>query len=523
MQDRHTGSTPRLTLPSQISRRALMKSAAAVIGCAAAPGALRDAVSVSASGSAFQQGVPPAATDVEWVVTTASAPWQARTGLVAQRAAGPGDVMVQSSAPRQVIEGFGACFNELGWTSLSALAPADRERVLREFFEPGVGANFTLCRMPVGANDFSRDWYSYDEVAGDFALEHFSIANDVETLVPFIRSALKYQPALRLWASPWSPPTWMKTNGHYAAAMPAPGQQNAQNGLRPDQVGKEGTDMFVQEERYFRAYASYFGRFVDGYRKQGITLGMVMPQNEFNSAQVFPSCCWTAEGLARFIGYLGPEMAKRGVAVFFGTMERPNEKLADASLLDPVAGPYIKGAGFQWAGKGSVAGIHQRYPYLALYQTEQECGDGRNDWRYCRYAWGLMKHYLCSGVSAYLYWNMSLNKGGISRWGWAQNSLVTVDTGTKTFAYTHEYYLMKHLSHFVRPGARYLETASWNGFENQIAFANPDGSTVVVIQNDLSEPLPVRLRIGGAVVAPTLPADSFSTLVVKGQPASAGA
>ena len=135
----------------------------------------------------------------------------------------------------------------------------------------------------------------------------------------------------------------------------------------------------------------------------------------------------------------------------------------------------------------------------------------------------LMKHYLRSGVNAYLYWNMSLTKGGISRWGWAQNSLVTVDTGAKTFAYTHEYYLMKHLSHFVRPGARYLETASWNGYENQVAFANPDGSTVVVIQNDLSEPLPVRMRIGGVVVAPTLPADSFSTLVVKGQPASAGA
>ena len=66
--------------------------------------------------------------------------------------------------------------------------------------------------MPMGANDFARDWYSYDEVPGDFDLEHFSIANDLETLVPFIQSALAHQPALRLWASPWSPPTWMKVN-----------------------------------------------------------------------------------------------------------------------------------------------------------------------------------------------------------------------------------------------------------------------------------------------------------------------
>ena len=266
--------------------------------------------------------------------------------------------MVQTDAPLQAIEGFGACFNELGWTSLSALTAADRDSVLRELFAPGVGASFTLCRMPVGANDFSRDWYSYDETDGDFALEHFSIANDLETLVPFIQAALAHQPALKLWASPWSPPTWMKTNQHYAMAMPGPWQKGVENGLRPDQVGNEGTDMFIQEERYLRAYAAYFGRFIDEYRELGITIGMVMPQNEFNSAQVFPSCTWTAEGLARFIAHLGPEMAKRGVAVFFGTMERANEQLVDVSLQDPAVAPLRQGRGLPVGGQGR----HRRHP-----------------------------------------------------------------------------------------------------------------------------------------------------------------
>ena len=81
---------------------------------------------------------------------------------------------------------------------------------MEELFFPGVGANFTICRMPVGANDFSRDWYSYDEVDGDFTMEHFTIANDQQTLIPFIKNAQKYQPDLRLWASPWCPPAWMK-------------------------------------------------------------------------------------------------------------------------------------------------------------------------------------------------------------------------------------------------------------------------------------------------------------------------
>ena len=125
-----------------------------------------------------------------------------------------------------------------------------------------------------------------------------------------------------------------------------------------------------------------------------------------------------------------------------------------------------------------------------------------------------MKHYLGNGASAYLYWNLSMQQGGLSSWGWAQNSLVTVDTTAKTFVYNHEYYLMKHVSHFVRPGARVLETSSYNGYENQLAFANPDGSLVVVMQNDLSEELPVRLMIGGRIIAPTLPADSFNTFVV---------
>src|SRR2546425_13142052 len=84
-----------------------------------------------------------------------------------------------------------------------------------------------------------------------------------------------------------------------------------------------------------------------------------------------------------------------------------------------------------------------------------------------------MKHYLGNGASAYLYWNLSMQQGGLSSWGWAQNSLVTVDTTAKTFVYNHEYYLMKHVSHFVRPGARVLETSSYNGYENQLAFANP--------------------------------------------------
>ena len=146
------------------------------------------------------QGKP----QLEWVASTETACWQTEEPLPVAEAIVEPLVSIKTTDVQQQIEGFGACFNELGWMSLNKLEPADRERVLEELFYPNFGANFTIARMPVGANDFSRDWYSYDEQAGDFAMESFTIANDKQTLIPFIQNALKYNADLKLWASPWS-------------------------------------------------------------------------------------------------------------------------------------------------------------------------------------------------------------------------------------------------------------------------------------------------------------------------------
>jgi len=470
-------------------------------------------------------------TKVIWVSTTETDNWALQKSIQTTIANGKPDAEIERTQPLQTINGFGGCFNELGWTSLKLLSEHDRQSVLKELFAPGFGANFTICRMPVGANDFSLKWYSYDETDDDFAMKDFSIANDLNTLVPFIKNAKKYNPGLKLWASPWSPPQWLKKNKHYAAAM-VPSKtvlkayadkgykmdgmdfSNVENGLTASQVGKEGTDMFIQDPQYFKAYALYFSKFIDAYKNQGINIGMVMPQNEFNSAQIFPSCTWTAKGLSNFISYLGPELEKKGVNVFFGTMERANEKLVDTILTAPASGKYIKGVGFQWAGKGAIAGIHQRYPNLTLYQSEQECGDGKNDWKYCKYTWTLMKHYFNSGANAYMYWNISLEQGGISHWGWRQNSLVSVDSVTKKFSFNHEYYLLKHLSRYVKPGAKLLTVSG--DINNLLAFENPDHSVVIVIQNDGDADKTVTLKIGNKMIAPLLKADSFNTLMVKG-------
>jgi glucosylceramidase len=194
-------------------------------------------------------------------------------------------------------------------------------------------------------------------------------------------------------------------------------------------------------------------------------------------------------------------------------MERPKEALVDTILNDPDAGKYVKGVGFQWAGKEAIPGIHKRYPDLTLYQSEQECGDGKNDWKYCCYAWSLMKHYLDNGASAYLYWNISLDEGGFSRWGWQQNSLVTVDPETNTFKFNHEYYLLKHVSHFVKPGAKRVKTSG--SFNNLLAFVNPDNSVVCVLQNESPSVKKINMKINGKTIEPELAANSFNSIVLK--------
>jgi len=409
------------------------------------------------------------------------------------------------------IEGFGACFNELGWTSLQTLSETDRESVLHELFDPAAGARFTYCRAPIGANDFATEAYSYDETDGDFALKDFSIAHDEKTLMPFIQAAMRYQPKLRLWASPWSPPSWMKRNNFYAEAKAYPGMK--ENGIRPDQIGHEGEDMFIQEPRYFEIYAKYFGRYIDAYRAKGISVGMVMPQNEFNSAQNFPSCTWTPEGLTKFLRYLGPEMQNRGVDIFFGTLERGNAKMLETVMADENVARFIKGVGTQWAGKNALPAIHEEFPLLTIFQSEQECGNGTNSWSYTGYCWQLMKHYLRNGASAYMYWNISTADGGMSTWGWAQNSLVSVDSAAKTFRYTHDYYLLKHLTHFVDLGARGLMTTGT--CDDALAFLNPDKSIVLLIRNELPHPQRVEVRGKNQSAMVELPADSIGTVTIE--------
>ncbi len=418
-------------------------------------------------------------------------------------------VEIDPEAREQTIDGFGACFNELGWDALNLLPDSSREKILKDFFTPE-GCHFTLCRVPIGANDYSRNWYSLDETPGDFSMEHFSIERDRQALIPYIKAAMAYNPGLKIWGSPWSPPVWMKTNHHYAC------QPAEVNDLPPSGAGKEGVTQFIMEEPYLQAYALYFEKFVRAYRDEGINVYAVHVQNEPNSCQSFPSCVWTPADQATFIGgYLGPAFKKDNLdaGIWYGTYERPSVANVDTILQDPQAGPYIAGVGFQWAGRQAVAGVHEKYPGMKLMETESECGDGSNDWKAAEHTWSLIKQYLGNGVNAYMYWNMILDETGKSEWGWKQNSLITVDSKTHQFRYNPEYYLFKQLSHMVKPGA--VKLKSPEGYDEMMVFLNPDREVVGILANNTFEKVNRQLKIGNRYLVVSLQPKSFSSFSVK--------
>ncbi|MBB3112824.1 glucosylceramidase [Paenibacillus phyllosphaerae] len=438
---------------------------------------------------------------IQWVSSTENAQWVAQQPTQAA-AAGAANLELTSEV-YQLIEGFGGCFNELGYTALQHLTDEDRESVLDALFHPEGDHRFSVCRLPIGASDYALEWYSHNEHDGDYAMEHFSIERDLKHLIPYIREALKRNPELKLFASPWSPPTWMKFPKAY----------------------NYGTLRW--EKEVLEAYALYFVKFVQAYAEEGITIHQIHVQNEVAADQKFPSCLWTGEQLKEFIrDYLGPAFEKHGLAteIWLGTINAPDpwqelikkttsdyDVFAAVVLSDPEAYKYVKGVGYQWAGKYAIQRTVQSYPELRYMQTENECGDGNNTWDYAKYVFNLYQHYFTNGVNAYVYWNMALEPKGRSTWGWEQNAMITVDPATRQAVHNPEYYVMKHFAHAVAPGSRRIGLRGpWSG--HAVAYQLPDGDRVIVLANPFKDTRTLTLSAGEEAYAFELEPESFHTI-----------
>lgn len=438
--------------------------------------------------------------NLKWISTTQEKQWEEIDIVCKDKGE---DTLELTGEKFQTIDGFGGCFNEIEWAALSQLEEQEKEKIMEELFDPQKGCKFNFCRLPVGANDYSLDWYSHNENDGDYQMEKFSIDRDSKYLLPFIKNAMEYNPKIQLFASPWSPPTWMKY----------------------PKVYNHGT--LIWDKNILEAYALYFLKFVKAYEAEGIIIKQIHIQNEPMSDQKFPSCIWKGEQFREFIrDYIGPlfEQNKLDTEIWLGTLNGPEvdsrylytgyDEYANLVLCDSEARKYIKGVSYQWCGKYAIQQTSMSWPELKFMQSENECGDGTNTWEYSRYIFNLFRHYFTNGVNSYIYWNMVLPPEGKSTWGWKQNSMITIDKENGKVIYNPEFYVMKHYSHFVKQGARRIGTKGhWTG--TSVAFENPDGEIILIVGNGLNRTRNFTFNGEGREFSIHLSPYSFNTLIIK--------
>jgi glucosylceramidase len=442
--------------------------------------------------------------NIKWIYSNEQAQWSEKEG----KRGGGRPSLSPNGQSFQKMNGFGGCFNEAGYQALLTLHEGDQEALLKDLFEPGPGrTNLTHCRLPIGANDYSLDWYSLDEHKGDYAMEHFSLKRDEEMLIPYIQRAKRYNPALKLFASPWSPPAWMKDPPVY-------------------NWGK-----LIKTKENLTAYALYLARFVEEYQKSGISIGQIHVQNEPVANQKFPSCMWTGEELRDFIrDYLGPTFQKRKVPaeIWLGTINAPGcdyrrlifdkfatedyDYFANTVLMDEEALQYIAGVSYQWGGKIAIQRTFESWwPRVRLMQSENECGFGDNTWEYARYNFTMLKHYISNGAESYMYWNLMLPPLGRSTWGDPQNAMITIDPSTKKAVYNPDYYVMKHFSGIIPDGSVRLGTKGpWAA--DTVAFRLPEGGYAFIVFNPFKDIRRLTVDVEGETCSFDLEPQSINSI-----------
>jgi glucosylceramidase len=482
-------------------------------------GTTGSAGSTASGGAPGTGGAPPAQSSV---VTSASGSYW-KSGTLTTVTSGTATVTVNDSSTAQTWEGFGGAFNELGWSYLSMLSQSDRDNALQLLYGAS-GAHFNIGRVPIGANDYSLSRYTDDEVPSgstDYNMTSFSLAQDLKYLIPYIKAAQAVNGSIRFWGSPWTPPTWMKTSsGSY-------------NGTACTFSGTAfDSGCMMDNAQVLTAYAQYFVKWVKGYADNNITIEAIGPQNEPNYFDNYPSCGWTPALFTKFVGqYLGPAFSAASLTtkIMLGTMSNADSgkdpSIVSAVLADSTAKGFIKLFGYQWNMQPNVASAKSNN--LPIWQTEHKCGNypwnpsgfpafnastAPNDYAYGVESWGNIHDWIAAGVTAYNAWNTVLDTAGKnidSVRPWPQNALMTVDTSTHALTITPAYYVFRHCSEYVAPGAKVVATS---GSGSSLAFKNPDGSIVTIMYNAGSA-VTYALAVAGKKLQFAMPGNGFATVV----------
>jgi glucosylceramidase len=479
--------------------------------------------------------------------------------------AGPAQGVVVSVDPkrtRQTIEGIGGSLTESSAHVLAYLPAPRKDEILDAFFGPK-GADFTITRIPVGASDFSPfGHYSYADTPGDTALEKFTIAPDKQgfvgteqpgyDLLPLIKDALARQPALKIVASPWTAPAWMKDNNSW------------------HEPGKRGGAL---KREHYPTFARYMVKYLQAYQAEGVKVWGITPENEpLGNGGQWESMELSATELRDYIGgHLGPALASGGfgdVKILSYDQNRDDNAIryADAVLGDPVAAAYVWGTALHWYSATSdvratvIDKIHERHPAKAIMHTEG-CIDaigaktnnsakgvflgwrndawwwneGATDWGYDwappgekprhppyapvhRYARDLIEGFN-HWFTGWIDWNIVLDeRGGPNHVSNFAGAPVMVDVAREDVYFTPIYFVMSHFSRYLRPGDRIVEvTTSAPGLGpddfHATAALSQDGTHVTVIAfNKTAKELRYSIQLGAKHAEIGIPANALQTI-----------
>ena len=441
-------------------------------------------------------------------------------------------IIVDLNREKQTITGFGGAFTEASASLLNQLGEENRTKILNAYFTKD-GANYSLTRTHMNSCDFSLKNYSYTPVEGDTNLDHFSIEEDKDDLIPMIKEAMKIsEDGFKLFASPWTAAPWMKDNNSWVGGKLLP--------------------------KYYDTWALFFSKYVDAYRAEGIDIwGFTVENEPHGNGNNWESMLFSPEEMTDFVvNHLSPKLQAdgKGELVILGYDQNREgiKEWVDVMFKDQQTAQHYDGTAIHWYESTydyfpeMLQYAHEKAPNKYLIQTEacvddevpvwkddawywtKEATDWGYKWReeekkYLHPKYAPVNRYardiigcLNNWVDGWVDWNMVLDRQGGPNWkkNWCIAPVI-VDTDKDEVYFTPLYYVLSHFSKFIRPGAKIVAVDNNDEALMVTAAKNPDQSIAVVVFNQGMEEKNYSLNLESFQKNIVIGAQSLQTIIIQ--------
>ncbi|TDO21841.1 glycoside hydrolase family 30 protein [Pedobacter duraquae] len=403
---------------------------------------------------------------------------------------------VDESQVFQTIDGFGYTLTGGSATLINTMGATEKDALLKELFsndDNAIGVNY--LRISIGASDLSADTFTYNDLssgATDVPQDKFSISKEMTDLVPILKKIIAINPAIKILGSPWTAPLWMKDKNSFKGGS-----------LKPE---------------YYQSYATYFVKYIQAMKAQGITIDAITVQNEPLNPDNTPSMYMDATAQTVFIkSALGPAFKTAGlttkIITYDHNADRPEYPLT--ILADPAAREFVDGSAFHLYG-GSITAltpVHDAYPNKNIYFTEQWVGGPGNfaedlKWHVTNLIIGATRNWSRN----VLEWNLAADPSyGPHTVGGCTTCLgaLTINPGVVRNV---AYYTVGHASKFVKAGSVRIASTVTNNLNN-VAFKTPEGKKVLIVVNNNTATQFFNVRIAGKSINTNLAAGAVGTYI----------